>query len=172
MRSHRVAALALAGALLAATPVAALEPPQTFEIVNDTGQTAERLYLQSPGAGDWQEDLLGENVLPAGSWAEAPLDPAHGCHYDLKVVLADGAMVTAYDFDVCVQPRFKMSGGQLTRPRAGNTAPSEPGMAPGGYAIQATTDETGEPAPSMEVGAAPIGRGLPVCPGDPRCKKK
>jgi hypothetical protein len=178
-RSHQaLLALLAAGGLLAAAfaPAAGAGPPERFEILNDTRQPVEGLYFQSPAEGDWQEDLLGDEILPAGGWTEAPLNPAHGCRYDLRAVLADGAMVVAYNVDVCLKPRFKLSKGHLTRQRTGNRAADpEPGMAPGGYAIQATADETGEPSPSMEAGGAappPISRGLPICPGDPRCKRK
>lgn len=130
--------------------LAALAGPRVFEILNDTDKTAERLYFHASGAGGGQEDLLGQSVLRPGRWTEAPLTRAQGCRYDLRAVMADGATIRARNIDVCATRGFRLSQGERERPRVGG--------ARGGVVVGA-----GEP---------PMSRGLPICPGDPRCKRK
>lgn len=125
--------------------------PAVFEILNDTQVRVERLYLRSPGDSSWRDDLLGQSYLPAGGWTEAPVDRAGGCARELRAVMSDGATYLARGIDVCKTSQFRLSQGERERPRVGGA-------------------RTG----AVVVGAAPqpMSRGLPICPGDPRCKRK
>lgn len=158
-------ALILTAAVLAA-PAVALEPPleRDFTVVNDTAQEVEFLYLITP-TGGWPEDLLGQDVLAAGAELDLTLE-GDACRYDLKAVFKGGAEIVRYDFDVCARPEIRLGAELAAEMAAGAGAGSPPPPAPTPVGEPQSLDE---PAPPR---AQAPGRGLPICPGDPRCKKK
>ena len=62
MRLSNVLA-ALAVILSLAVPAAALAADQDFTLVNRTGYTIEQVYVSPIKARDWEEDVLGRDVL-------------------------------------------------------------------------------------------------------------
>ena len=183
MVALRRLAATLAVLLAAGTASAApLTAGHSLTIVNDTGQAVEFIYVITPQGG-WPEDLLGEDILLAGATYRFQSDqPA--CRYDVKVVFADGFAVERPDFDICAQPEIHLAallaadappveslnwdggpGSSLSGDGGAMPAPPEPS-----YAISVEPGEV-EPDAQMAV-PAPIDRGVPICPGDVRCKKK
>jgi hypothetical protein len=72
------AALVIAGTSLAGANTFALT------IVNSTGSTVERFYASPVGVTDWEEDLFGDQVLPAGDEITVRFaDERDVCEYDL-----------------------------------------------------------------------------------------
>lgn len=150
--------LALAAPAAPAAPPAAAaqgQPPETFEILNDTGDAIEELYFDpADRVGDnW---LAAGQVLPPGGWIELPLGPGDGCRYQLEVRSTRGLARRAGPVDVCTDAAFALKGARIL---AGASAPSAGG--------------DGAPTPAPPPIAAPsLDRGLPICPGDPRCRRK
>lgn len=147
----RLAAVIAAGALVggcASLASLGLGGPPVFEIVNDTDQAVQRLYFHPADARGAGEDVLGDAVLPPGRWTEAPVDRARGCRYALTAELSGGATVRGRGIDVCATRAWRLTQGERGR-RVGGARPSGDVMS-----------------------AQPMSRGLPVCPGDPRCKRK
>lgn len=86
--ASRLAAVALAVAF--AVPVA-LAGDQDFTLVNRTGVEIHELYIASSAQQDWEEDVLGADVLPVGESVHItfPIDESVEL-WDVKVVDSDG----------------------------------------------------------------------------------
>lgn len=84
---------ALFGAFLALTSLvatAAFAGKQDFELVNKTGYDISHVYVSPTKSDDWEEDVLGKDVLEDGdSWDIAFDRSEKTCKWDLKVVYAD-----------------------------------------------------------------------------------
>lgn len=93
--------LALIAASLAfSTPAWAGQ--QDFVLINQTGEEVAELYVSPTSANDWEEDVLGVDVLDDGSRIRVRFsDDADHCHYDLKLVHSDGANAVWTDFNLC-----------------------------------------------------------------------
>ncbi len=72
-------------------------------IVNRTGRTIYRFYGSNVGTNSWQEDILGNQVLPSGSSVNIDFNDGTGhCNFDFKIVFPDGSYVEDYNINVCV----------------------------------------------------------------------
>ena len=142
-------------ALAALGLIAADAPPPVLEIHNDTLQPVFELYVEPSGDADaaWDDRLEGGLPISPEHWVELPLDPAKGCRYDIEVRTANRGGRRALDVDVCKTGRFDVSQGRVlagSPPNPGGPAPPPPVVGPPG----------------------PLDRGLPICPGDVRCRRK
>ena len=64
---------------------------QDFTLVNRTGYTIEQVYVSPIKAKDWQEDVLGRDVLDDGESVDITFNKREEvCRWDLKVVYDDG----------------------------------------------------------------------------------
>ena len=94
------AAVLVASLAMVAAPASALD--RHVRIVNETGYTIVRFYGSNTGADDWQEDILGEDVLPSGSSVVINFDDASGyCKFDFKAVFEDGDEMVKQGVNVC-----------------------------------------------------------------------
>jgi hypothetical protein len=95
-----VAAIAATLVLGHAAPAESLD--RRVRIVNETGFTIVRFYGSNTGTDDWQEDILGQDVLPSGSSVIINFDDGTGyCKYDLRAVFDDGDEVTQGGVNIC-----------------------------------------------------------------------
>ncbi len=71
-------------------------------IVNQTGRTIYRFYGSNVGTADWQEDILGNQVLPSGRSVNINFDDGTGyCNFDFKIEFQDGTYITESNINVC-----------------------------------------------------------------------
>lgn len=64
---------------------------QDFALLNSTGFTIERVYVSASAKQDWEEDVLGDDVLPNGARTNIRFDSDEdACLWDIKVDFADG----------------------------------------------------------------------------------
>jgi len=100
-----VFALALALGCVASTlsPAAAAEAKQDFTIVNKTGYDIKEVYVSPTKSDDWEEDVLGEDLLSDGdSWKIKFTRATKTCKWDLKVVYAvDDSTAVWNGIDLC-----------------------------------------------------------------------
>ena len=107
MRIHSVAALTLAATLFASTIGSAVALERKVQINNRTSYTIVEFYASNTGTSDWQEDILGTDVLPSGSTVSINIDDGSGyCKYDFLAVFEDGDQLTKYDQNVCELSTF------------------------------------------------------------------
>lgn len=63
----------------------------TFTLVNSTSRVLEEFYASPPSTDDWEEDILGVDVLAPGESTQITIDDGReDCHYDFKGILGPG----------------------------------------------------------------------------------
>ena len=107
MRIQSVAALSLAAALFASTIGSAVAMERKVQINNQTSYTIVEFYASNTGTNDWQEDILGSDVLPSGSSVSINIDDGSGyCKYDFLAVFDDGDQLVSANNNVCELDSF------------------------------------------------------------------
>ena len=107
MRIQSAAALSLAATLFALTNSAAVALDRKVQINNQTSYTIVEFYASNTGTSDWQEDILGSDVLPSGSSVMINIDDGTGyCKYDFLAVFDDGDELVSADNNVCELATF------------------------------------------------------------------
>lgn len=100
MRSLHAFALSAAIAFTTAAPALSLD--RLVTIVNNTGFTIIRFYGSNTGSGSWEEDILGDDVLPSGSSVVINFDDASGyCMFDFRAEFEDGDVLERGGVNVC-----------------------------------------------------------------------
>ena len=80
----------------------ALAGQQDFIVRNETGTDIVRLYVSTSNTNDWEEDVLGRDVLESGGATRINFsDSAQGCYHDLKAVFRDGEIIERQDINLC-----------------------------------------------------------------------
>ena len=85
----------LLAALLFVFSVAA--EASTISIVNQTGYAIHHIFLSDSGTEDWEEDLLGDNILPNGATLEIQVQGSFES-FDIMSVDEDGDAFAWYGF--------------------------------------------------------------------------
>lgn len=91
-----IVALLMAVAGLVGAPQRALaEDPRDFTLVNGSQVTIREVYVSASDVQSWQDDVLGEDVLPPGERVNIRFNPndadAGKCLYDIRVIGSNGA---------------------------------------------------------------------------------
>ena len=102
MRMVLFAALAAATVAFAA-PAVAQEAKQDFRLVNRTGYEIKEVFVSPSKSSDWQEDVLGKDVLEDGKAVNIHFSrTARTCKWDLKVIYTDDDSKAVWsDIDLC-----------------------------------------------------------------------
>ena len=96
------AALGAALALSSLYTAPAQAEDRRVRIINDTRHTMVRFYASNSSRTTWEEDILGQRVLPAGNSVMINIDDGSGaCLYDFKAVFDDGDELTRSQINVC-----------------------------------------------------------------------
>ncbi len=110
MRIQSAAALSLAATFLALTNSAAMALDRKVQINNQTSYTIVEFYASNTGTSNWEEDILGSDVLPAGSSVMINIDDGSGfCKYDFLAVFDDGDQLVSADNNVCELASFNFT---------------------------------------------------------------
>jgi hypothetical protein len=106
--SIAVSVVALIG--LAAAPANAQD--RNVLILNETQHTIVQFFASNIGVDDWQEDILGEDVLPVGQSVNINIDDGtEACLYDFKAVFDDGEELVRNRIDVCTIGTYRYTEG-------------------------------------------------------------
>ena len=103
----KVAQFVLAAVLFAvgASSVAALD--RRVRINNYTSYDIIEFYASHRDATSWQEDILGRDILPAGSSVMINIDDGTGyCVFDFRAVSEDGEVLEKFGNNVCELAEF------------------------------------------------------------------
>lgn len=96
--SFMTAVVALVG--LAAAP--ALAQDRHVVLINETRHAIVAFYASNIGRDTWEENILGEDVLPVGQSVNINVDDGtDACLYDFKAVFDDGESLVRNRIDVC-----------------------------------------------------------------------
>ena len=97
-----VAALTGAAMIAAAVAAPAWAADRRVAILNKTGFTMVEFYASAANESDWQEDILGEDMLPNGRSVTVNIDDGStACVYDFKAVFDDGDELVREGVNVC-----------------------------------------------------------------------
>jgi hypothetical protein len=100
----------LATALVLSLPIASLtvqnalaqQQDLVFTLINKTNATLSEFYASPTGVDNWEEDILGQDVLNVGESASITIsDGRETCVYDIKGVFADGDSAEQYKVNLC-----------------------------------------------------------------------
>jgi len=93
-----------------ATSGAASAEDRKVRIINETSFTITHFYGSNVGEDDWQEDILGQDVLPPGESVVINFDDGSGyCKYDFKAQFEDNHEVIKNNIDVCEISSFRFT---------------------------------------------------------------
>ena len=97
----------LIAATLAASLSSADAANRKVDIINKTGMQLKHFYASNSGTSDWEEDILGRDVLDDGETFEADIDDGTGaCRFDFKGVFVNGKEVVKRNVNVCQVSTF------------------------------------------------------------------
>ena len=78
-----------------------------FILENKTRVNMTEFYASPSGVKNWEEDILGGDVLRSGKNTEINInDEGTTCNYDFKAKFADGDVTEKYNINIC-----KLAGG-------------------------------------------------------------
>ena len=96
--SSATAAVALIG--LAAAPANAQD--RHVQVVNETTHGIVQFFASNVERPNWEEDILGESVLPVGESANINIDDGTGaCSFDFKAEFTNGQSLIRNNVNVC-----------------------------------------------------------------------
>lgn len=75
---------------------------QNFSIRNNTGQTINELYVSAVSSDNWEEDILGRDVLANGESAQISFERSETeCNWDMRVVFENGQSLEERGVNLC-----------------------------------------------------------------------
>jgi hypothetical protein len=73
-----------------------------FTLDNQSSESVSEFYVSTLQSESWEEDILGENVIPAGQSAEITISNADGrCMFDIRIVYEGGSVIEEREIDLC-----------------------------------------------------------------------
>ncbi len=107
---------ATVAASLAMSVSAWAQGKQDFTLVNKTGYTLSELYVSPAAAQDWEEDILGKDILDDGESVDISFDRgSKTCKWDLKVVYEDDDSSAVWSgIDLCTVSRITIKYNRST----------------------------------------------------------
>jgi hypothetical protein len=104
-RAFLVAAAAASMVLAGVADTLALD--RRVRIINNSAYDIHRFYASSVGVTNWEEDILGDDILVSGSSVVINIDDGTGyCKYDFRAVFEDGEEVVTESVNVCEISEF------------------------------------------------------------------
>lgn len=104
MKTRRVLPLlaVLSLALVAVSGSAQETEPVVFTLVNETDAVMVEFYATAPSSDDWEEDILGVDVLHPGEAVDIIIDDFRDdCQYDFLAVFSDESELVHENAEVC-----------------------------------------------------------------------
>src|SRR5688572_11650386 len=100
MRKCVIALSVLAASL--STPIVAQQSKLDFTLLNRTGLVITELYVSPDEADDWEEDVLGRDVLKHSESLDITFARTEkSCDWDLKIKDEDGDEIEWDSLDLC-----------------------------------------------------------------------
>lgn len=100
---------AIAVTALAGTNVA-LAADRKVKVINKTKTAIYAFYASRTSTNDWEEDILGDDVIMPGESMTIDIDDGTGaCKFDFKGEFKDGDEVVKNNVDVCKVGEFSFT---------------------------------------------------------------
>lgn len=98
----RISTSAVAAVIMAGACATAFAKDRTVNVINKTSFPMIAFHASNTGTDDWEENILGKDVLPAGQNVELDIDDGSGaCRFDFKGVFKGGAEAVLSKVNVC-----------------------------------------------------------------------
>ena len=95
-------AAAMSGCVDTGTTYTTASIDRSVTLVNNSGSTITQFFGSNTGQSSWEEDILGNGVLPPGGSVNINFNDGSGaCSFDFKAVFADGSSAVESNIDVC-----------------------------------------------------------------------
>jgi hypothetical protein len=105
---HFLVAAALAVLISATGTASALD--RKVRISNSSDYDIVEFYASNTGRNNWEEDILGADILPSGSSVMVNIDDGSGyCRFDFKAVFEDGDEAISSNNNVCELSEFEFT---------------------------------------------------------------
>lgn len=92
----------LVSGLVLFTAAPALAEDLDFTLINRTGYVISEVHVSSASSNDWEEDVMGQDVLDDGERVDIGFEKgSKGCKWDLKVTYDDDEEAVWKNFDLC-----------------------------------------------------------------------
>ena len=103
MKRIIIGTTAVAAALAFALGVSAqTTEPVSFTLSNDTAQTLVALHISHSGTDQWEEDILGVDMVDAGESVDVTIDDdLTACEYDVRADFSDGDTLDVRGVNFC-----------------------------------------------------------------------
>jgi hypothetical protein len=97
----------IAAAMLLSVTGSALAVDRHVRIINNSAYDIREFYASNVGTNDWEEDILGRDILPSGYSVNINIDDRSGyCRYDFRAIFEDGESVVTEGVNVCEVGEF------------------------------------------------------------------
>ena len=105
---HFLFGVLLVLSLLAVNAQKSLADRRDFTVINETSYIITHLYVSPHSADNWEEDILGSDVLRPGHHVKITFsDSLDACYYDIKAIYEDGDKSIKYNVDLCNISTFR-----------------------------------------------------------------
>lgn len=99
--------LPLAAALIVSLGSAASAENREVTVTNASSAAMIEFFASNTGTNNWEEDILGVDVLAVGEAIDVNIDDGSGsCVFDFKATFEDGSSAVMGDVDVCEISQF------------------------------------------------------------------
>jgi hypothetical protein len=103
-----VAAVVAAPAMLGSAQAFAFD--RHIVLVNHSHQTITEFHASNVASTSWEEDILGDSVVPPGGAVRINLDDRSGyCRFDFKTVTESGDAVVRRGVNVCEMTTYTIT---------------------------------------------------------------
>lgn len=100
----------MAAFVAAAFAAPAAAATQDFTIINGTGKTIAQVFVSASAKDGWEEDVLGEDVLPSGERTKIRFSSDEdACLWDVRVAYRNGDTADWHGIDLCKVSVVKLS---------------------------------------------------------------
>ncbi|MEM1207114.1 MAG: argininosuccinate lyase [Acidobacteriota bacterium] len=97
---RRLAKLAILCAVFL-LPSTAMAGTQDFTLVNQTGIDIYQVFISETSNDDWEEDVMGRDILPDGGRVDISFSNRSACLWDMMVTDEEGGSVTWSAINLC-----------------------------------------------------------------------
>jgi hypothetical protein len=79
-------------------------------VVNDRASDMVRLYAARTTTADWEENILSQQAIPAGTKVKINFDDGTGaCEFDFRAVFRDNVVVHYWRINVCQELYWRIA---------------------------------------------------------------
>ena len=86
-----------------------------FTLVNKTGYVINEVYVSSVSTKDWEEDVMGRDILERNDSVHIQFEKgSKGCYWDMLVIYDDGEEVICDNLNLCTTSRVLLKYNRKT----------------------------------------------------------